>query len=103
MRRRNQPPGNDYDRDMQSPQQPPGEAQPLEVSHALMNDARGKDESVPFAESIPWLARYGGSWWVEYERGWLRITDEQTVADLDQRAALMAGTHVDRADTAASP
>ena len=27
------------------------------------------------------------SWWVVYERGWLRITDELTATDIDQRAA----------------
>jgi hypothetical protein len=61
----------------------------LEVGHARMNAAYDSGEAVPFAHSVPWLARYDGSWWVVYERGWLRVTDEPTVADLDQRAAQM--------------
>jgi hypothetical protein len=39
------------------------------------------------AQAVPWLVRYDGSWWVVYERGWLRVTDEPTVTDIDQRAA----------------
>ena len=59
----------------------------LEISHARMNAAHDNGEAVPFAQTVPWLVRYDGSWWVVYENGWLRITDELTATDIDQRAA----------------
>jgi hypothetical protein len=59
----------------------------LEISHAQMDAAHNNGEAIPFAQSVPWLVRYDGSWWVVYERGWLRITDELTATDIDQRAA----------------
>ena len=58
----------------------------LEISHAQMDAAHNNREAIPFAQSVPWLVRYDGSWWVVYERGWLRITDELTATDIDQRA-----------------
>ena len=39
--------------------------------------------AVPLAQSVSWLVRYQGSWWVVYERGWLRITDELVEDDID--------------------
>jgi hypothetical protein len=60
---------------------------PLEVSHAHMNRAYDNGDAVLFAQAVPWLVRYDGSWWVVYERGWLRVTDEPTATDIDQRAA----------------
>ncbi len=65
--------------------------QPLEITHAQMNAAHDNGDAVPFTQSIPWLVRYDDSWWVVYERGWLRITDELAAADIDQRAAQMPG------------
>jgi len=64
---------------------------PLEITHAQMNAAHETGEAVPFSPTIPWLVRYDGSWWVVYERGWLRITDELTATDIDKRAAQMPG------------
>jgi hypothetical protein len=65
----------------------PADDRPLEIGHAQMNAAYDNGEAVPFAQAVPWLVRYDGSWWVVYERGWLRVTDEPTATDLDQRAA----------------
>ena len=64
---------------------------PLEITHAQMNAAHDNGDAVPFTQSIPWLVRYDDSWWVVYERGWLRITDELAATDIDQRAAQMPG------------
>jgi hypothetical protein len=36
---------------------------------------------------LPWVARYLGAWWVEYEGGGLRVTDGDVAADLDDVAA----------------
>ena len=52
-----------------------------------MNASHNNGEAIPFAQSVPWPVRYDGSWWVAYARGWLRITDELTATDIDQRAA----------------
>lgn len=54
-----------------------------------MNAAHDNGEAVPFTQSVPWLVRHDDSWWVVCERGWLRVTDEPTAADLDQRSAQM--------------
>ena len=62
----------------------------LEISHAPMDAAHNNGEAIPFAQSVPWLVRYDGSWWVVYARGWLRITDELAATDIDQRAAQVA-------------
>jgi hypothetical protein len=60
---------------------------PLAVTHAEMNAAYDSGEAVPLGQSVSWLVRYRDAWWVVYERGWLRIADEITAADLDQAAA----------------
>ena len=52
-----------------------------------MNAAYDSGEAVPLGQSVSWLVRYRHAWWVVYERGWLRITDDITAADLDQAAA----------------
>ena len=70
---------------------PPARDHPLEITHTQMNTAHETGEAVPFSQTVPWLVRYDASWWVVYERGWLRITDELAVADIDQRAAQMPG------------
>jgi hypothetical protein len=44
-------------------------------------------EVVPLGQSVSWLVRYRHAWWVVYERGWLRTTDDLTEADLDMAAA----------------
>jgi hypothetical protein len=60
---------------------------PLAVTHAEMNAAYDSGEAVPLGQSLSWLVRYRDAWWVVYERGWLRIADDITAADLDQAAA----------------
>ncbi len=87
--RRDQVPADNPAGAGQAPREGPGEDRPLEIGHAQMNIAYDAGEAVPFARAVPWLVRYDGSWWVVYERGWLRVTDDLTAADLDQRAAQM--------------
>jgi hypothetical protein len=65
----------------------PADDRVVEISHEQMDAAHNEGEAIPFAQSVPWLVRYDGSWWVVYERGWLRITDELTATDIDQRVA----------------
>jgi hypothetical protein len=57
------------------------------ISHAEMNAAYDSTAAVPLAPSVTWLTRYQDSWWVVYEGGWLQVTDELTIADIDSRAA----------------
>lgn len=63
---------------------------PLAVTHAEMNAAYEAGEAIPLAASMSWLIRYQDSWWVVYERGWLRVTDTATAEDLDQAAARLS-------------
>jgi hypothetical protein len=70
---------------------------PLVVTHTAMNAAYDNGEAVPLGQSISWLVRYRAAWWVVCERGWLRITDELTAADLDH-----AATRLTEADATAS-
>jgi hypothetical protein len=65
---------------------------PLAITHAAMNTAYNKGEAIPLAPTATWLTRYRDAWWVVYERGWLRITDPATAADLDQAATRLAAT-----------
>jgi hypothetical protein len=66
---------------------------PAAISHAEMNAACDRGDAAPLAPAISWLTRYQDTWWVVYEGGWLRITDELTEADIDDCAArLTTGT-----------
>jgi hypothetical protein len=64
---------------------------PSLVAHGEMNAAVGKGDAVLLGPELGWVARYGGSWWIEYEHGWLRVIDEGATRDLDQVAARLAG------------
>ena len=59
---------------------------PLSISHADMNTAHADGDATPLAASISWLTRYRDAWWVVYEGGWLRITDDLTAADIESCA-----------------
>jgi hypothetical protein len=62
----------------------------LEVTHAQMDAAVDGGDTVPLALAGGWLAGYRGAWWVLSEIGWLRVTDEATVADINRVAARLA-------------
>jgi hypothetical protein len=66
----------------------------LELSHAAMNLAYRDGLSTLFGLTVPWIMRYQDSWWVLYEGGWLRITDQPTAADLDRLAVQMSQADV---------
>jgi hypothetical protein len=74
---------------------------PLELTHAQMNAAYDSGQATPLAHAVPWLVRYQQAWWVVYEKGWLRVTDQPTADDLDQRAAQMTGEDAQAARNAA--
>ena len=60
-----------------------GDQQALAMSHGEMNAAYLSGQAVPLAQSVSWLVRYQESWWVVFEGGWLRVTDELIEADID--------------------
>jgi hypothetical protein len=66
-----------------------------------MDAACSRGEAVPLGRAIPWLARYEDAWWVVYEGGWLRVTDELTEADLDHAAARLTAAEAAAARSAA--
>jgi hypothetical protein len=76
------------------PPTPPGPAAALLISRAEMNTAYDNGQAMPLGRAIPWIVRYGDSWWVEYEHGWLRVTDDLTAADLDQTGARLKAAEV---------
>ncbi len=65
-------------------------AVPLEIAHSVMNAAIDNGDAAPLGQGTRWAASYRDAWWVEYENGWLRITDEATGRDLDHVAARLA-------------
>jgi hypothetical protein len=62
----------------------------LEITHAQMDAAVSAGDATPLTLGGGWLTGYQGAWWVLSEIGWLRITDEATVADIDHVAARLA-------------
>jgi hypothetical protein len=62
---------------------PTGDSQARVMSHWEMNAAYLSGLAVPLAQSVSWLVRYRESWWVVFEGGWLRITDDLVEADID--------------------
>jgi hypothetical protein len=67
-----------------------GDDRELEVTHAQMDAAISTGAATPLALASGWLAGYRDAWWVLSEIGWLRITDEATVADINEVAARLA-------------
>jgi len=70
------------------------------MSHGEMNTAYLSGSAVPLAQSVSWLVRYQGSWWVVYERGWLRVTEDLVEADIDTCASQLADAAGDAAQEA---
>jgi len=56
---------------------------PLEITHGEMNAAIDQGSAVPLSRSHPGIMRYAGDWWVQWEKGWLRVNDDETARDLD--------------------
>jgi hypothetical protein len=60
------------------------------IAHGELNAALHEGDAVLLGPELGWVARYGGSWWVECEHGWLRVTDEDVARELGQVAARLA-------------
>ena len=63
---------------------------PLEITHGEMNAATDQGHAVPLSHGQGWLIRYRDDWWIEWENGWLRVTDDDTMRDLDMIAGRLA-------------
>jgi hypothetical protein len=68
----------------------PSEDLPLFLYHDEMTLAREQGTASLLSGEINGIARHLETWWVAYERGWLRITDEHVLADLDHAAARLS-------------
>jgi hypothetical protein len=66
---------------------PAGDSRARVLSHWKMNAAYLSGQAVPFAQSVSWLVRYRGSWWVVFEGGWLCITDDLVEVDIETCAS----------------
>jgi hypothetical protein len=60
------------------------------MTHAAMNAAFDAGAAVLLSEAVNWVVRHRDAWWVVYEHGWLRITDELVAAELDEAATRLA-------------
>jgi hypothetical protein len=67
---------------------------PLFLSHDEMTLAREQGTVSLLSGEIDGIARHLAAWWVEYERGWLRIVDEQVLSDLDRAADRLGSARV---------
>jgi hypothetical protein len=63
---------------------------PLEITHGEMNAVIDQGQAVPLSRSHPRIMRYLDAWWVEWEKGWLRVNDDQATRDLDMIAGRLA-------------
>ena len=63
---------------------------PLSMTHKEMDSARARGEATPLAAGVTWIARYQDAWWIAYEGGWLRVTDEPLRDDLDRASSRLA-------------
>jgi hypothetical protein len=50
---------------------------PLEITHGEMNAAIDQGHAVPLSLGQGWLIRYRDDWWIEWEKGWLRVNDDK--------------------------
>jgi hypothetical protein len=72
----------------------PVEELPLFLSQDEMTAARDRGTASLLSDEIDGIVWFAGTWWVGYERGWLRITDEHVLADLDQAADRLAAARM---------
>jgi len=71
----------------------------LKITRARMAAAIRAGDAIPLELAGGWLARYQDGWWVRSEIGWIRITDEATIADIDHVATRLAEVADDAAGT----
>ena len=73
-----------------------GQELPLLIPHSQMAAELDQGTAALLSGEIAGIVQHAGTWWVQYERGWLRITDEHVLADLNQVADRLATARVHR-------
>lgn len=63
-----------------------GEPLPLSITFAEMVECRRHGLAQPFSETVQQIIRYGGAWWIVYERGWLLVTDHDVAQEISRLA-----------------
>jgi len=71
----------------------------LQIPHAQMDAAVSAGSAVRLELAGGWLSGYQGTWWVLSHIGWIRITDERTIADINHVAARLAEVAEDAGGT----
>ncbi|MET8139876.1 hypothetical protein ABZU32_06145 [Sphaerisporangium sp. NPDC005288] len=59
---------------------------PVIISHADMNKAFDRGLVSPLGQTIAYAVRYQDTWWIHFEKGWIR-TDKKLADMLDAEAA----------------
>jgi hypothetical protein len=65
---------------------------PLITGHAEMDTAFERGVAIPVSQSIGWLMRYRGAWWVIFEEGWLRVVKGPIADTIDRLHPRIAAT-----------
>lgn len=60
------------------------------ISHAEMNDAYDAGLVTPLGKTIAYAVHYQGTWWIHFERGWIR-SDKALADSLDTESIRIAG------------
>ncbi|MFG1878029.1 hypothetical protein ACGFIV_24560 [Sphaerisporangium sp. NPDC049003] len=60
--------------------------QPVIISHAEMNRAFDQGLVSPLGQTIAYVVRYQDTWWIHFEKGWVR-SDNKLADMLDAEAA----------------
>lgn len=50
------------------------------ISHAEMNEAADAGLVTPLGRTVAFVVHYDDTWWIHYERGWIRA--DQPLADM---------------------
>lgn len=64
------------------------EPAPMIITHAEMNTAYDQGLVQPLGQTVAFAVHYQGTWWINYEGGWIR-TDKALADTLDAESARM--------------
>ena len=82
----------------------PEQELPLRLSHDEMTRALDQGTARILSPDIDGIIHHTGTWWIEYERGWLRIIDEHVLLDLDRAGRRLAAARAQQeGDPVCSP
>lgn len=61
----------------------PSNRLPLRLPHELMDLAQAAGRTRQLGPTYWQITRYQGCWWIHYENGWLRVTDQAIIDELN--------------------